>query len=124
MAHYAQVDEDWIVQRVIVVGNDVLLDDNGIECDWLGEQFCRNLFGADTKWIRTSYNGKIHKNYAGQGYTFDPDRHAFIAPRPYPSWVLNEVTCRWDAPLPYPMDGGVYAWDEDSRSWVKPVHLP
>lgn len=119
MAHFARVNKNWIVEQVIIVNNDVLLDQHGIECDWLGEQFCQQLFGPDTKWIQTSYNGQIYKNFAGIGYTFDPHRNAFISPKPYESWMLDESTCRWEAPVPYPSDGGLYSWDEENQDWVK-----
>jgi len=119
MAHFARVNENWIVEQVIAVKNEVLQNNLGIECDWLGEQFCQQLFGQDTKWIQTSYNGRIYKNFAGIGYTFDPHRNAFISPKPYPSWVLSEEYCRWDAPVPYPSDGGFYSWDEENQDWVK-----
>jgi hypothetical protein len=118
MAHFAQVDENWVVQQVIVVNNSVLLNEQGIECDWLGEQFCQSLYGAHTKWIQTSYSGKKYKNLAGIGYTFDPYRNAFIPPKPYQSWVLNEESCMWEAPMPYPSDGGLYTWDEDAGTWL------
>jgi hypothetical protein len=118
MAHFAQVDRDWVVQQVIVVANSVLLNEQGVECDWLGEQFCQSLYGDHTKWIQTSYNGNRYKNFAGIGYRFDPSRHAFIPPRPFPSWVLNEESCLWEAPLPYPDDGSSYFWNEESGSWV------
>jgi len=118
MAHFARVNENWIVEEVIVVSNDVIKDDAGIECDWLGEQFCQSLYGAYTKWIQTSYTGRIYKNYASVGYTFDPHRNAFIPPKPYESWLLNEDTCRWDPPVPYPTDGKTYVWDEEVIGWV------
>jgi hypothetical protein len=118
MAHFARVNENWIVEEVIVVSNDVIKDDAGIECDWLGEQFCQSLYGAYTKWIQTSYTGRIYKNYASVGYTFDPYRNAFIPPKPYESWLLNEDTCRWDPPVPYPTDGKTYVWDEEAIEWV------
>ena len=119
MAHFARVDENWVVQQVIVVNNSILLNEQGIECDWLGEQFCQQLFGTHTKWIQTSYNGNKYKNFAGIGYTFDPSRHAFIPPKPFPSWVLIEESCLWEAPTSYPVDGKLYTWDEDSLSWVE-----
>lgn len=119
MAHFARVNEDWIVEQVIVVNNEVLKNELGIECDWLGEQFCQQLYGTHTKWIQTSYNGRKYKNFAGIGYTFDPYRHAFIPPKPFPSWVLNEATCLWDAPTPYPADDKSYIWDEESLSWTE-----
>jgi len=118
MAHFARVNENWIVEEVIVVSNDVIKDSLGVECDWLGEQFCQSLYGAYTKWIQTSYTERIYKNYAGVGYTFDPYRNAFIPPKPYESWLLNEDTCRWDPPVPYPTDGKTYVWDEETTSWI------
>ena len=69
------------------------------------------------EWIQTSYNGNIRKNYAGIGYTYDPQRDAFIAPKQYESWILNEDTCRWEAPVAYPTDGKIYKWNEDNQSW-------
>lgn len=119
MAHFAQINENWVVEQVIVVNNDVIKNELGIECDWLGEQFCQQLYGAHTKWIQTSYNGNKYKNFAGIGYTFDPYRHAFIPPKPFPSWVLNETTCLWDSPIPYPVDGKHYIWNEELLFWVK-----
>lgn len=118
MAHFARVNKDWIVEEVVVVSNNVLLNEQGIECEWLGEQFCQQLYGAHTKWIQTSYNASKYKNFAGVGYSFDPYRHAFIPPKPFPSWVLNEDTCRWDAPVQHPLDTRLYSWDEENRQWV------
>lgn len=118
MAHFAQVDSNWAVQQVVVVDNSILLNEQGIECDWLGEQFCKSLYGAHTKWIQTSYNGNKYKNFAGIGYTFDPYRNAFISPQPYPSWILNEETCRWEPPVAYPADDQLYQWDENAVSWA------
>lgn len=118
MAHFARVDESWVVQQVIVVHNSVLLNEQGIECDWLGEQFCQKLYGAHTKWIQTSYNGNKYKNFANIGYTFDPHRNAFIPPKPYQSWILNEETCRWEPPIPIPADGLAYRWNETMINWV------
>lgn len=117
MAHFAKVNDEWVVEQVIVVNNKVLLNEDGIECDWLGEQFCQQLYGVDTKWIQTSYNGNKYKNFAGIGYTFDPDRNAFIPPAPYPSWNLNEDTCQWESPVPYPDDGQQYSWNESAQQW-------
>jgi hypothetical protein len=124
MAHFAQIDTNWVVQQVIVVDNSILLNEQGIECDWLGEQFCQQLYGAHTKWIQTSYNGNKYKNFAGISFTFDPHRNAFIPPKPYPSWLLNEGSCRWEAPEPYPTDGQLYQWNEDSLSWILSEQLP
>jgi hypothetical protein len=118
MAHFAQIDETWTVLRVVVINNAVLLDEYSIERDWLGEQFCQSLYGSHTKWIQTSYNGKKYKNFAGIGYTFDPYRHAFIPPKPFPSWTLNEATCQWQAPIAHPSDKQSYQWDENSLNWI------
>jgi hypothetical protein len=117
MAHFARIDENWIVEEVIVVSNNALLNQHGIECDWLGEQFCQQLYGAHTKWIQTSYNGKKYKNFAGVKYSFDPHRHAFIPPKPYKSWLLDENTCRWKPPIPCPTDGAFYHWNDESQQW-------
>lgn len=117
MAHFARVNSNWVVEQVIVVANEVLLNEQGIECEWLGEQFCQQLYGTHTRWIQTSYNGNKYKNYAGIDYTFDPHRQAFIAPKPFPSWQLNEETCTWIPPIPKPDDGKIYFWDEGSVSW-------
>jgi hypothetical protein len=130
MAHFAELGLDNIVLRVIVVHNNELLDENGVEQEAKGQEFCRNLFGGT--WVQTSYNGNKRKNYAGEGFTYDSQRDAFIPPQPFPSWVLNEDTCQWDAPVPYPIDGvssmtaeanpdespKVYRWDEATTSWV------
>lgn len=108
MAHFAKV-ENGIVTQVIVAEQDVI--DSG-------------LFG--TGWVQTSYNthrgqhpeGRpLRKNFAGIGFTYDAERDAFIPPQPYPSWLLNEDTCLWDPPVPYPSDGGMYTWDENAQAW-------
>ena len=116
MSHFAQIDENNIVTQVIVIEQDVV--DTG-------------LFGDPASWIQTSYNtsGGVHsqggtplrKNYAGIGYTYDNTRDAFIPPKPYNSWVLNEDTCLWEAPTPMPNDGKMYGWDEATTSWVEIV---
>jgi hypothetical protein len=116
MAHFAQLDENNVVLRVIVVHNNELLD-NGVESEAKGIAFCQSLFPS-TRWVQTSYNGNIRKNYAGVGFTYDSQRDAFIPPRPFPSWVLDVATCRWEAPVPYPTDGEQYAWDESLAAWV------
>lgn len=96
MAHFAELDANNIVLRVIVVSNEMLLDENGQENEFRGIAFCQSLFGADTRWVQTSYNGNFRKNYAGVGYTYDPTRDAFIAPKPEgEGLVLDEATCQW-----------------------------
>ena len=117
MAHFAQLDENNIVLQVIVVHNNELLDENGAESEDKGIAFCQTLFPGTT-WKQTSYNANMRKNYAGIGYTFDAGRDAFIPPQPYPSWVLDEATCNWGSPVPYPTDGKQYYWDEPTTSWV------
>lgn len=118
MAHFAKLNENNIVEEVIVVSNDVLLDENNNESEEKGIQFCKDLYGDDTIWIQTSYNNSFRKNFAGIGYTYDTVRNAFIPPRPYDSWKLNEETCNWYPPVPEPMDGKVYSWQEIFRAWV------
>ena len=122
MAHFALIENN-IVQNVIVVGNADLTDSEGNEQEHLGVEFIHSIFGTDDTWVQTSYNNNIRKNYAGIGHTYDLTRDAFIAPKPYASWVLNESTCRWEAPAPYPDDDNAYEWDESTTSWVK-VEVP
>ncbi len=113
MAHYAFLDNDNIVTEVIVgIDEDELIE--GLS----PEQWYANFRGQPC--VRTSYNGNIRKNYAGIGYTYDSERDAFIPPQPYNSWVLDEETCRWEAPVAYPdaAEGEIYTWDEDTVSWV------
>ena len=117
MAHFAEIGEDNIVLRVIVVANNELLDENGDESEAVGVEFCRNLLGGT--WKQTSYNGNIRARYAGTGYRYDSALNAFIAPKPFPSWVLNETTTNWDAPVAKPVDDKFYIWDEDTISWVE-----
>ncbi len=121
MAHFAEIDSNNIVTRVLVVDNSQ--EDNG-------QDFLANTLGLGGTWIKTSYNtqGGVHtnggtpfrKNYAGIGYTYDSARDAFIPPKPYNSWVLNEETCLWNAPTPMPVEEGkMYRWDEDTTSWIE-----
>lgn len=116
MAHFAQLDDDNKVTQVIVVNNTELLDENSQESESRGVVFCQTLFPG-TRWIQTSYNGNIRKNYAGVGYTYDEARDAFISPRPFASWTLDEATCQWTAPVPCPQDDRLYTWDEATLSW-------
>jgi hypothetical protein len=115
MAHFAELNENNEVLRVVVIANPELLDENGDEQESLGVTFCNQLFGGT--WKQTSYNGNIRKNFAGAGFTYDVDRDAFIAPKPYASWVLNETTCIWEAPTAMPDDGNMYEWNEETTSW-------
>tara|TARA_B100001559_G_C16479268_1_gene612901 strand:- start:382 stop:753 length:372 start_codon:yes stop_codon:yes gene_type:complete len=118
MAHFALIKNN-IVQQVVIIDNDKLINTEGNEQEALGVTCCHSLFGTDSTWIQTSYNDNIRKNFAGIGYTYDLTRDAFIAPKPHASWVLNESTCRWEAPTPYPDDGNAYTWNESTTSWVK-----
>jgi hypothetical protein len=123
MAHFAQLDENNIVTQVIVVSNDDIKDSEGNESELTGIAFCKSLLGPNTIWKQTSYNNNIRKNYAGIGFTYDATRDAFIAPKPFISWILNETTCIWEAPVAYPNDGNMYRWDEETTSWVEIVTL-
>jgi hypothetical protein len=111
MAHYAFLDTNNIVTHVIS-GIDEWEQIEGQDPETWYAQFV----GQVCK--RTSYHGNIRKNYAGIGYLYDEQRDAFIPPQPYPSWLLNETTCLWEPPVPYPDDGGVHQWDEDTQTWV------
>lgn len=117
MAHYAKLTENNIVLEVHVVNNNELLDENGQESEQKGINFLTNLSGGYTNWKQTSYNGKFRKNYAGIGYTYDIVRDAFIPPKPFDSWLLNETTCLWESPVSYPTDGMNYIWEESTTSW-------
>ena len=99
MAHFAELDSNNVVLRVIVVNNAELLDENNVEQESLGISFCQTLFGGT--WKQTSYNGNLRKNFAGVGYSYDSSKNAFIAPQPYTSWTLNETSCQWEPPVSY-----------------------
>lgn len=115
MAHFAKIGLNNVVERVIVVHNNELLDENGNEVEQNGINFCRNLLGGT--WLQTSYNGNMRKNFAGSGYTYDSQRDAFIPPKPFNSWTLDEETCLWQSPVPYPSDDNLYLWNEETQSW-------
>lgn len=118
MAHFAELNSDNIVVRVVVIGNEDILDDEGNESEEKGKLYCQYLFGGGT-WIQTSYNSNFRKNFAGEGAEWRPDLDGFVLPRQFPSWVLNETTCRWEAPIPHPDGTGEgYVWDEENVQWV------
>ena len=123
MAHFAQLDENNVVTQVIVVGNSDCADANGVEKESIGVAFCEHIIGGT--WKQTSYNGNIRKNYAGIGYTYNADIDAFVPPKPYASWTLNNETAQWEAPVAMPADAGtgeppkMYSWDEATTSWVE-----
>jgi hypothetical protein len=116
MAHFAQLDNKNVVIQVIVVNNEEIIE-NGVESEEKGVAFCQSLFGGN--WKQTSYNGKIRKNYAGIGFRYDPWYDAFIPSQPFPSWTLDETTCRWQAPIAAPDNGKPYNWDEETKTWVE-----
>ena len=121
MAHFAKLNSENIVEKILVVSNEVATDEQS------GVNFLNNLLKTNDTWKQTSYNtvGGVHKlggtpfrkNYAGVGYKYDESRDAFIAPKPYNSWTLNETSCLWEAPTPYPDDGNLYIWDEENLTW-------
>jgi len=115
MAHFAELDNNNIVLRVIVVNNSDITDADGNEVESIGQEFCHNLYGGN--WIQTSYNATFRKNYAGIGFTYSPDIDAFIPIQPYPSWILNEETVWWQPPVAHPEDELMYEWDEETISW-------
>ena len=117
MAHFAQLDQNNIVTQVIVVHDNELLD-NGVESESKGIDFCKSLYGADTVWKQTSYDGTFRRNFAGIGFLYNEMRDAFIPPRPYSTWVLNNTTYQWEAPVPCPNDDRLYAWDEYTNNWA------
>ena len=115
MAHYAELDENNVVLRVIVVDNKDESTPDGTTVESIGVAFCQRLFGGN--WVKTSYNGNIRVRYAGIGYKYDQSLDAFIPPQPYPSWVLSPHTIDWEAPVPMPTNGGKYTWNETTQSW-------
>ena len=127
MASFAKIENNIVITVVSVV-NEVLKDSNGVEQESIGIQFLKTLYNEPNAiWKQTSYNtnGGVHslggtpfrKNHAGIGYTYDSQRDAFISPKPYNSWILNESTCLWNAPVAYPTDGKRYIWNEEILNW-------
>ena len=115
MAHFAQIDENNIVIRIVPLANSVI-HKHGRDVERLGINYLHDLFGGT--WVQTSYNGSFRKNFAGKGYYYDAERDAFIPPQPFNSWTLNEETCQWEAPTPIPDQDLFYNWDEETLSWV------
>ena len=126
MATFVKLNSENIVEQSISVHNNELLD-NGIESEQKGINFCKSLFGQDTNWKQTSYNtsGGVHKlggipfrkNHAGIGYIYDENRDAFIPQKTFNSWILNEDTCRWEAPIAKPNDDRIHIWNEQTLLW-------
>lgn len=117
MAHFAKLNNGKVEQVIVVHNNELLVD--GVEVESKGAEFCTNLFGGE--WVQTSYNGTIRKQYAGIGYTYDADLDIFIAPQPYPSWILDG-NHDWQPPTPMPVvEGKQYAWFEPNKVWIELV---
>jgi hypothetical protein len=127
MASFAKLNSENIVTTVVSVVNEVITNSNGIEQEQLGIDFLNQLYNTNDNWKQTSYNthGGVHnnngtpfrKNHAGIGYQYDSQRDAFIPPKTYNSWILNENTCLWEAPITYPTDGQRYDWNEETKNW-------
>ena len=111
MAHFAKLKTGNIVETVVVVNNDVATSEQ------IGIDFLNNLYGTRDVWIQTSYNGNFRKNFAGIGFRYDDEKDAFVAPQPFPSWTLNEDTCKWEAPVDKPNDDNYYLWNEENKNW-------
>ena len=128
MAYFAKLGTGNIVEQVITINNSVITDTNGIEQEIIGIQFLKSLYGQNTNWKKTSYNtisgvhllggNPFRKNYAGIGDTYDSQRDAFIPQKPYNSWILNETTCNWEAPVARPDDNNIYTWNEQTLNWI------
>jgi hypothetical protein len=117
MAHFAELNNNNIVLRVLVVKNEDILDENGIEQEQKGIDLLTSLFGSN--WIQTSYNAKIRKCYASIGATYDAEKDAFYPVKRFLSWVFNETDWCWEAPTPMPTDDKFYTWNESTLSWVE-----
>jgi len=111
MAHFAKLGTGNIVEQVIVISNDIAITEQA------GVDFINKLYNTRDVWKQTSYNNNIRKNYAGIGYQYDQTRDAFIAPKPFNSWILNEDTCIWNAPVTKPIDDNRYTWNESTLTW-------
>ena len=120
MAHFAKLDGNTVIDVVVIDNNDIIGAD-GNESEDVGIVFLKDLFGQDTVWKQTSYNNNFRKNYASIGGTYDASKDAFIDPKPFPSWQLNEETCVWEAPVPRPDDHleNPVRWDEENQEWVE-----
>ena len=112
MAHFAKIGIGNIVEKVEVVSNNIATTEQA------GVDFLRNLYNdQNAQWFQTSYNNNIRKNFAGIDYTYDQARDAFIEPKPFNSWSLNETTCNWESPVVKPDDGQNYVWNEENQQW-------
>jgi len=111
MAHFAKLGVGNIIEKVEVVSNDITTNEQA------GVDFLNTLYGTRDVWKQTSYNGNIRKNFAGIGYSYDQTRDAFIPPKPFNSWILDEDTCLWEAPVAKPDDEQIYQWNETNQQW-------
>jgi hypothetical protein len=121
MAHFARLDEYNSVVAVEVVANEVILDETGVESEELGVIFLTSLHNQTGWYKKTSYNSSFRKNFAAINGHYDPNKDAFISPKRYASWVLNETTCQWEAPVAYPDDDKMYNWDESTTNWKEVI---
>jgi len=118
MGHFAELDDNNVVLRVIVVANEDTADEQGNEVEAIGITFCQKLLGGGT-WIQTSYNNNFRKHFAGKGFSYDPDLDIFVPPAPFPSWTRTDnENDDWEPPVPWPDDGNFYLWDEEKQEWV------
>lgn len=126
MAHFAELDNDNVVLRVIVINNAELLDENGVESEARGREFCKSLYGENTNWIQSSYNASFRGMHAEAGgrYHADIDKFTPKAPEGYPSFVLDMTKLRWVPPKPEPTDGYGYFWDEEHLLWMRFTSKP
>jgi len=124
MAHFAELNQDNIVKQVVVVDNDVILDENGVEDEDLGISFLENLYGH-RNWKQTSYNKNFRAHYAEIGGSYDQDKDIFIHKKPYPSWILSEESNTWKPPVPKPtpIDGSLFIWNEETGEWIDIVNI-
>lgn len=116
MAHFAELNENNAVLRVVVINNSDILDSNGNESESIGQEFCHNLYNG--RWVQTSYNNKIRKYYAQPGMIYREDLDVFMRPNFYPSWNFSDKTKDWEPPIPRPQDGLMYEWDESIGDWA------
>ena len=119
MAHFAHLNKDNVVLKVIVVNNDVINNLPFPESEPKGIAFCRSLFGYD-RWVQTSYSGSFRKHFAGVGFIYDSFRDEFIPSSPYPSWIFEETSATWKAPVDKPIEpaGYIASWNEEDKNWV------
>lgn len=119
MAYFAKLDENNRVLAVISVSNNEIVDENGIEQEEIGIEWCKKWSDGWQNWKQTSFNARIRKKYAGIGFTYDEIRDAFIPPKPFASWILDEELLEWKTPkpMPEPIDGKIWVWDEMTISW-------